>query len=186
MAILLAGVEFTARFDERTLAQLASDTGAPIAAASIPSDDHILKAIEDAEGQVLAYLAKNGRISPSQILELNTLSKSTDPDLVQEASIANIQISYIKRIVADIAMFHMLQRRPSVNTKLFEQMEKIREGHLKDLQDGNSLLALDTDTECASRASVDGVSYNDLVSKNSVRIRAERYFCSPPLPAGRR
>lgn len=168
MASYVDSDDLTARYDSRTVAQLASDTNAPVALSNLGTDPNVSAAVDDAEGEVVAALLVGGRYASDDLSSLTGTAQA-----------------YLKRIICEIAMLRLLQRRPKLDPRLYEQLEKVRETHLKTLQDGKAIFGgNDADIE-ASRAVVDGISTSDMININSIRVRKERYFPRPELPRGR-
>jgi phage gp36-like protein len=168
MATYVSGSDLRERYDVRAISQLVSDTSSPIPVSSIDANTNVATALNDAEGEVLAALLAGGRYS------------TDDLDLLTGTALA-----YLQRIICDIAMLYLIQRRPKLDTALFERLTQIYETHLKRLQDGKAIFGGNSATEAAARPSVDGVSYNDLVKINSIAVRKPRFFPRPELPIGR-
>lgn len=168
MPEIVSAADLTTRYDARSIAALASDTGTPIWTDDIANDMKVLTAIDDAEGNVFGYLMSNGRYTVEQL-----------------AALEGSRLAYLKRIICDMAMLHLLQRRPKVDEALFNQLRAVVDDHIKQIKNGESILQNDDRSLDSTRVSVDGVSYQDLAQKNSVRIRTQRYFGLPELPRGR-
>tara|TARA_R110002110_G_scaffold412840_2_gene639295 strand:+ start:2441 stop:2950 length:510 start_codon:yes stop_codon:yes gene_type:complete len=161
--------DLTARFDTRSIQQLVSDTGTPVLPSDLTTDANLAAALDDAEGEVTAMLLVGGRYT---VLEL--------------AALTGTALSYLKYIICNIAMLHLLGRRPSVNAKLYEQLKELRETHLKALQEGHAIFGGEDADVDAGRVSTDGISHQDMVNNDSIRIRKPRYFGVASLPIGRR
>ncbi|MCP4783364.1 MAG: DUF1320 domain-containing protein [Fuerstiella sp.] len=161
--------DLTARFDTRSIQQLVSDTGTPVLPSDLATDANLAAALDDAEGEVVANLLVGGRYTTTEL-----------------AALTGTALAYLKYIICSIAMLHLLSRRPAVNAKLYEQLKELRETHLKALQDGHAIFGGDDEDVDAGRVSTDGVSHQDMVNNDSIRIRKPRYFGNPSLPIGRR
>jgi hypothetical protein len=160
--------DLTSRFDIRSICQLVSDTGVPVQESALSADGKVIAALDDAEGEVAAMLLVGGRYNADDL-----------------AALTGTSLAYLKYIICNIAMLHLLGRRPTVNAKLYESLTKLRESHIKALQDGSAIFGGNVADEAAARPVVDGVSHQDHVNTNSIRIRKPRYFAVSPYPVGR-
>jgi phage gp36-like protein len=169
MADYTTAADLTARFDARSIQQLVSDTGTPVLPSELTTDVKLIAALDDAEGEVTANLLVGGRYTTTEL-----------------AALTGTALAYLKYIICNIAMLHLLGRRPAINAKLYEQLKELRETHLKALQDGHAIFGGNDEDADAGRTSVDGISYQDMVNNDSIRIRKPRYFATPSIPIGRR
>ena len=160
--------DLNARFDARSIAQLASDTGTAIAITQFSTDVNVTAALDSAEGEILSALLVGGRYTADDLTALTGSHQA-----------------YLKDLICRVAMLLLLRRRPKVDAKLYEQLNKFWETNLKALQDGKAIFGGNQSDIDASRANVDGISYNDMVNINSIRTRKGRYFPVPDLPVGR-
>jgi len=159
------------RYDVRTIAQLASDTGQSILIPELDTNTKIQAALSAGEGAILMAFRKGGRYS------LSDLQSLTGSDL-----------SYLKELITNLAMINLLKRRPKVDPKLFEYLQEFNKTHIEPIQNGDAIFAtedLDASLE-AARPSLCGVDYQDLKCMNLVTVRKPRYFTEPILPKGRR
>lgn len=126
MPTYVSASDLTARFDERDIQQLVIDDSSDGATVDVTTNTRVTAALDDAEGEVIAALRKGGRYEAA---ELDAL---TGADL-----------AYLKRIICDIAMVHLMRRRPTFSPEVYKAYDDIRKGHIKDLQDGNSVITAD-------------------------------------------
>jgi hypothetical protein len=166
-AILINGNDLIARKDARTIADLCSDSGSPVSESAVPNHPKVLVAIEDAEGEVIGNLQAFGRYTAESLSLLTGSAKS-----------------FLKRIIAEIAMINLIVRRPDLSVEDLERHEKIRSQWLERLQQGNLILATEDTDDSASRVSVDGATLVELINLNMMRDRS-RYFPIRGLPNGR-
>jgi hypothetical protein len=166
-ATLINGSDLTARKDARTIADLVSDSGSPVAESAVANHPKVLIALEDAEGEVVGNLQAFGRYT---IDSLSLLTGSAQ--------------SFLKRVIAEIAMINLIVRRPDLSSEDLERHEKIRSQWLERLQQGNMILADENTDDSASRPSIDGATLGETANLNMVRDRS-RYFPSRVYPNGR-
>lgn len=67
---LCSVVEFLRRCDQRTVAELVSDTGAPVDVASLGADANLAASLLDATGEVEAAAMHGGRYRPDDLAAL--------------------------------------------------------------------------------------------------------------------
>lgn len=166
-ATLITGTDLTARKDARTIADLISDSGSPVAETAVSNHPKVIVALEDAEGEVVGNLQAFGRYT---IASLSLLTGSAQ--------------SFLKRVIAEIAMINLIVRRPDLSSEDLERHEKIRSQWLERLQQGNMILADENTDDSASRVSIDGATLGETAELNMVRDRS-RYFPTRVYPNGR-
>jgi hypothetical protein len=167
VATLITGSDLTARKDARTIADLVSDSGSPISESAVANHPKVLIALEDAEGEVVGNLAAFGRYTVEALSELTGSAQS-----------------FLKRVIAEIAMINLIVRRPDLSSEDLERHEKIRTQWLDRLQQGNMILANEDTDNSAARVSVDGATLGETANLNMVRDRS-RYFPNRVYPQGR-
>lgn len=166
-ATLITGADLIARKDVRTIADLISDSGSPVAESAVPNHPKVIEALEDAEGEVVATLAAFGRYTVESLDLLNGSARK-----------------FLVRIIAELAMVNLIGRRPDLSLEDMERHNKIHEYWLETLQSGQAILANAGDDLSASRASVDGATLGETANLNMVRDRS-RYFPNRVYPNGR-
>lgn len=129
--------ELSTRFDIRDIQELVLDDNSDADLVDVSTNAIVTAMINDARGEVVAALRRSGRYNDADLEALD-----------------NENAAYLTRIVCEIAYLHLLRRRPRFSPGMLEAYEKIRSGHLKDLQEGNSILKPDDATENAGRASM--------------------------------
>ena len=118
--------DLLARFDERDIQQCVVDDSSDWKTVVVTSHPYVEIALDDAEGEVVASLRKAGKYDAAAL-----------------AALTGVDLARLKRIICEIAMVHLLRRRSTFNPDTLKFYEDIRKGHLKDLQDGNSVLTSD-------------------------------------------
>lgn len=166
-AVLVTGDDLTARKDIRVLADLCTDSGAPVAPSAVANHPKILTALEDAEGEAIGTLQAFGRYDETKLLALTGSAKA-----------------FLKRIIIELAMVNMISRRPNMEADDIEKHEKVRSLWLERLQQGAAIFADENTSDSASRPSVDGATLGELSKLNMLRERS-RYFAARVLPEGR-
>lgn len=139
--LAVTGSDLAKRFDVRDIQELVVDDNSDASIVDITTDPIVSEMLDDARGEVVAALRRSGRYNDEDLAELE-----------------NENAAYLKRIVCEIAMLHLLRRRPRFSPGTLDAYEKIRAGHLKDLQDGNSILSPSDAAEAAGRVSTDSPS----------------------------
>lgn len=155
------------RKDARTIADLVSDSGSPVSEAVVVNNPKLLIALEDAEGEVVGNLQAFGRYTIESLAALTGSAQS-----------------FLKRVIAEIAMINLIVRRPDLSAEDLERHEKIRTQWLDRLQQGNMILATPDTDDTAARPSVDGATLGEFSNLNLMRDRS-RYFPVRVLPKGR-
>jgi hypothetical protein len=135
--LAVSGSDLAKRFDVRDIQELVVDDDIDASIVDITTDTIVSEMLDDARGEVVAALRRSGRYN--------------DADL---EALSDENAAYLKRIVCEIAMLHLLRRRPRFSPGTLDAYEKIRAGHLKDLQDGNSILSPTDATELAGRVNM--------------------------------
>lgn len=159
MPTYVSASDLTARFDERDIQQLVIDDSSSGDTVDVTTSTRVAAALDDAEGEVIGALRRGGRYAAAQL-----------------AALTGADLAYLKRIVCDIAMVHLLRRRPTFSPEVFAAYESIRKGHIKDLQDGNSVLTADEPAAVVAGAiSNEGPSVAEWDHMNLWRDRS-RYF----------
>lgn len=160
--------DLTARFDENTIKDLASDTGEPV--ADITNDQKVLAALADASGRIDSAL---------------TVSRMYTP--VDLAALTGNSLALLKRIVCSLAMAYLIERRPEkYGGEGVSAAKKDAEEFIDRLRKGERLF----DVEAAKDAGlpeIDGpttTTYRELNlipdrTRNFYPVRADR------LPLGR-
>lgn len=139
--------DLTARYDARTVGDLAADDSVRVLPGAMAADANITAALDDASGDVEAALVVARRYTVAQLEALtgNSLAK-------------------LKRVTCDIAMAYLLGRRPAFNPDLLGTMREMADGYLDKLASGENVFNLD-DPKDAGLVTIDGptkLQYNTL------------------------
>lgn len=159
--------EMILRKDARDIGQLVSDENVDVSPEDLATNPVLLQALEDASGDVDTALLTGGRYTPDQL-----------------ASLAGNSLAKLQRIVAELAMYYLIARRPTSDPERFEMLNKIRESHLEPLRKGENVFNLTPQIE-AGQPSADGPSTLDLQNLNLVRDRVLHYYPRRYLPGNR-
>jgi hypothetical protein len=155
--LAVSGSDLAKRFDVRDIQELVVDDNSDPSIVDVTTDTIVSELLSDARGEVVAALRRAGRYN--------------DTDL---ENLSDENAAYLKRIVCEIAMLHLLRRRPRFSPQVLDAYEKIRAGHLKDLQEGNSILSPADETEAAGRVSTDAPSIGQWNTVNMAVDHARR------------
>lgn len=158
-----------ARFDERTLRDLASDTGEPV--ADLASDGKIGVALEDASGRVDSALTVANLYSADDL-----------------AGLTGNSLALLKRIVCGIAMGYLWSRRHAdVGNQDLHAAQQEAEEYLDRLRKGERLFASVAAARDAGTPEVDGPSALDYENLNLLPDRTKNFYPARAtrLPVGR-
>lgn len=151
-------LELLERKDARDIGDLVSDTETPVSPADLPSNTNLLAALDDASGDIEAALLVGGKYTTD---DLDGLTGNSRYHLV--------------RITIEVAMYHLLRRRPEANLDQLEYYSKLRDSYIEPLRGGSNVFNIPAHL-AAGKADVSGPTtqqYNDL---NLVRDRVRNYF----------
>lgn len=157
--LAVSGTELAIRFDIRDIRELVLDDGTDPDLVDVSTNTTLSTIIDDARGEVAAALRRGGRYDDAAI-----------------EALSDEKAAYVKRIICEIAMLHLLRRRPMFNPNQLEAYEKIRAGHLKDIQAGNSILDDAEAKQKAGHGAIHGPTTVEWQSLNMARDVARSYF----------
>jgi phage gp36-like protein len=120
--------QLLARFDARTLGQLVRDDGVQASAAELLTDDNLQAALDDASGEIDAVLFQGGRYTPDQLAALT----------------GNAQ-AYLIRMTCLIALRHLFDRRPSLESTARDEATEQARKMLDRLRKGENVFNLTPD-----------------------------------------
>lgn len=117
--------DLLARFDARTVGDLAYDDDVQRTPTELATSPNLLAAIDDAAGEVGAALFQSGRYTAAQI-----------------DGLTGSAASYLKRIVCTIAMRHLFDRRPSLESAARDEVTDQARRMLEKLRRGENIFNL--------------------------------------------
>ncbi len=161
--------DLTDRFDARTIADLASDTGEPV--ENLNTDAKVLAALDDASGRFEAA------VLVSNLYSTTDLSGLTGNSLALK-----------KRIVCDLAMVNLLRRRPErFGAEAIKAAEDSGEAYLEMLRKGQRLFDVDA-AQDAGLPDIDGPTTIQYSTLNLIPDRTKNFypFRATRLPTDRR
>lgn len=168
MAAYATPDDLAARFDRRSLEDLASDAGVPV--VDLSTDPQILAALEDAAGLIEAACLVAGLYTADDL-----------------AGLAANARALLKRLNCELAMVLLLARRPEkYGGDYYRAMREATEEYLDRLRKGERLFGLAPQID-AGMPAVDGPSAVDLQNLNLITARVRNYFphYAKRLPLGR-
>lgn len=158
--------DLTARYDLRTVSQLASDNN--VAVPDVTAAPAVLAVLSDASGDVDVALMAGGRYTAADLAALTGNSLAT-----------------LLRIVCDIAMSYLYARRPGFDVKKTKELRELADDHLDRLRKGENVFALPAQIS-AGQPTIDGPTAVEYEAMNLTADRARRgYFPARNLPFGR-
>lgn len=156
-------------FDSSVIADLASDTGTPV--ADIGSDARVLAALAAASGRVESALTVGNQYTPEHLAGLGGNSQAL-----------------LKELVCGLAMQLMLRRRPgSRHDEQYKPAVEDANEFLDRLRKGERVFGGSVENRDAGLPSVDGPSTVDYDRLNLIPDRTRHYYPSRAgrLPRGR-
>jgi len=99
MASYASPADLVARYDARTIGDLAGDAGTRVSSANILTDTNVQTALDDASGEIEAALLKGKRYTAAIL-----------------AGLTGNSLALLKRICCQIAIARLWERRPWIGT----------------------------------------------------------------------
>jgi phage gp36-like protein len=158
--------DLAARFDERVLKDLASDTGTAV--SDLSADDNVTAALSDASGLINTAIA-----APASAYTTAQLSALTGDDL-----------GYLKRIVCSLAMAYLLGRRPEKYGDDYKQITEHAMEVVDQLRRGNFIFNT-SDAKEAGLPTIDGLTVTQYQDLNLLPERVRNFYPIRQLPVGR-
>lgn len=160
----LSVAEFLKRFDWRVVADLVSDDGTRLAEASLPANTNLLAILDDASGDVESAAMMGGKYSAADLAALTGVSQKK-----------------LFRIIADLAICYLYERRPDREMKSPASMdrtqawlEKLVEGtRIFGFQETVDASVLDHDTETTDH--VEARNLPTYIARRMFGTRANRW-----------
>jgi phage gp36-like protein len=159
--------DMLSRYDARTIGDLVDDTNSQVTPEELATNPVLLTMLADASGDIEAVLSVGGRYLPA--------------DLNQLAGNAR---NFLVRICCDLALAHLMRRRPSLDAEKLKALADLARQHLKELQDGIAIFPSDAAID-ASQPELTGPTAVDFRDMNLMRDRTRNYFPRRVLPEGR-
>lgn len=165
-------VDLHVRYDWREIGDLISDSNEQISVVDqitvgTTPNGLLLQILSDAGGDVEAALLASGRYENTDLFDL-----------------AGNSASLLKRIICEIAIAYIYERKPFYKSERTEQYSKAKEGHLKRLADGVNVFNLPLLIE-AGMPDVTGPSTIDYQNLNLTTDRCTNYYPRRALPFSR-
>jgi len=163
-----SAADLAARFDERIIADLASDTGEPV--ADITSDTKVTVALEDGAGRIVSAL---------------TVARMYDPDDL--AALTGYSLALLKRINCELAMSYLIGRRQdNFGDESYQKIQESAEDYLERIRKGERLFDIEAAKD-AGLPEVDGPSTVQYRKMNLIPDRTSNFYPerATRLPLGR-
>lgn len=167
MTALATPADMTKRFDQNTLKDLCSDSGTPV--ADLSTDANLLALLDDATGAVKSALLNGGLYTADDL-----------DDIADESE------SFLKRIVCDLALAYLIQRRPEKYGKnTWEAIDRCNAA-LDQFRAGARVFELDGQI-AAGLPTIDGPRQSTYRRLNMLPDRTRNYYPhrQQRLPLGR-
>jgi phage gp36-like protein len=153
--------DLVARYDVRSLCQLASDTGTSVSPTQLLTNTRVLECLLDASGMVEAAVMTGGQVSV-EALQLLAASDTAGA-------------RYLKRLVCNLTLGLLFLARPdrtgevpAAYVSAEEDLQKIRSGDL--------VLSLQEQQEAGGAVKLVPEDAADVEDRRGVTVEAQRYF----------
>lgn len=148
--------QLSSRYDQRTLGDLASDTGTRVPANQLSTSQPILDALQDAAGMIEAACSVGNRYTPADLLTLTGNGAA-----------------FLTRLNCDLAIGLLFQRRPDKGDppKQVETAWRL----LDALEAGHMVFGLLEAAEAGQPTDVVETS-QDVYNRNGVAVQMSKYF----------
>lgn len=156
MASFATPTDLKKRYDERTIAELASDTGVKV--ADITIDPNVLQALADATGAVVSACSVAG------MYDRDTLENKLS---VEGAD-------HLKRITCDVAIYYLFRRRPLYSQEELTSAKEEAEDFLDRIRRGERLFELAAAVDPHEEAGVPDVDGPSVATYNRLQLLADR------------
>jgi len=157
-ASFLTGAQFLRYYDQRTVAELLSDSSTKVQDPSTaPQMTEILRA---ASGTIEASALKGGRYSAADLTAISTSDTNGG--------------YYLRKLVAGVAMQDLRSRRARVGEDLLEQFKWVRDA-LKSLRQGEEIFGF-VENQTAATTQSDPDNATTRYNRSGISINASPYF----------
>lgn len=146
------------RKDYRTIGDLVSDDGSPVSEVALANNAKVAAALADASGMVDAALLAGSRYTTAQLSALTGNSQA-----------------YLIRIVCDITVALLYDRRPLYDVDGFEKAMKLSEAHLERLRKGEHVFDVE-EVKAAGVPDTIAPSVIEVDRLNLIRDRTQNYY----------
>lgn len=164
------------RYDERTIRDLLSDTGTPVADLAV--DAKLKTLLREATGKVNAAIRVGNIYSAADIAELFAEAAANEGSSDEgDEGPAVFAVEYLKGIVCQIVMAMLLMRRPEKYKKAgIEAMQLIEENYLDPLRDGQRLLDMDGRASTGAVIKGDEITRADVHQTRPITNRTQHFY----------
>lgn len=152
--------DLIARFDERTIADLLSDDGAP--AVDLANNARLSVLLSEAEGLVNSAVQTGGTY--------------TDEDMAALVTEGGSALEHLKGIVCQLCMVLLLRRRPEKYGTATEMLKDLNEQILDPLRQGKRILDLEGRSSSAATPSADQIQVADVTEFRGITTRTRNYY----------
>jgi hypothetical protein len=172
MAVYCDADKLTRYFDERTIRDLLSDTGQPVAAgsASLAADVKLLEILKSASGRLEAACLISENYTLEELAAMSENSKALAAE-----------------ICANLAMAMLMRRRPErYKAETIVAMSKDAEDYLQQLRNGARLFDVGKHAE-AGKPELTYPSVAQIQNENAITMRTKNFYPNPTarLPISR-
>lgn len=152
--------DFVQRFDERTVKDLVSDSGAP--ASDLTSNTTLAALLSEASGRVNAAIRAGAVYTQDNLASL----------IAQEDE----DTAMLVGVTCDIAMALLLRRRPERFEASMQLLKQIDTDFLDPLRRGERIFDIDDREDVAQAAEADKITTADINRSNPITHRTRRFY----------
>ena len=143
--------EFLKRNDKRTVARLVADADDAVTQGALPTDPNLTACLLDASGMVESAILAGKRYEVEDL-----------------AALTGAALAFLQRLVSDLAMGLLVQRRPTLNIPLSAGYQEAQR-QLELLRWGERIFGFDETADA-------GVMQHDIITPDEVRSRNDRVY----------
>jgi phage gp36-like protein len=162
--------DLIARYDRNDVGMLCSDDKRAVSEVDLPTNQQCLVALLDASGMVDSALFVGNRYSAADL-----------------ANLTDNSTGLLKRVICDIAMGLLINRRPGWNPEKAKAIWELADSHLERLRNGENTFNIvnDSSPNDAAEPVTDGPTTATFNNLNLWRDRTRNYFPARVLPNNR-
>jgi len=150
-----------ARYDTRTIQDLASDTGTEVSVSALSTDPNVTAALLDASGRMDAAILTGKQYTPAQL-----------------AALTGNSLALRRRICCDLAMFFLMSRRPEkYGAESLKAAQDAAEEYLERLRKGERIFEVTT-IQDAQLPDIDGPTTTQYSTMNLLPDRVSNFYPS--------
>lgn len=163
------------RYDERTIKDLLSDNGSPV--ASLSGNTRLITLMRAATGRINAAIRVGNNYTEAQMATLFSEAAAGEGAAGEgDEEPAVFAIEYLRDIAADIVMATLLKRRPEKYKSAVELLKQIEETALEPLRKGLRLFDFESRASSAATIKGDEITSGDVQTTRPITHRTRNFY----------